>query len=218
MDTESAMQRAPSKVIYSFQRADYEVTPDSAPITLEEALSVLHSHDWQAELAYESELDNSGKEKPCPPGVDFFTDARRQLRVCPRRDGLALCYFWNMDSISDSWYRENVTGAEQDRLLELLFRGDYASLTQGFEPAFAVCYSVQRADCTYAQEPVPIKLAKAQTLLRDYDWKAALAYRHELEAAKRDWCPPNIEFTGAAGVLQIQPGTFEGENPMLFLE
>jgi hypothetical protein len=215
MHTESAMQSAPApeKVSYWIQRADYKATPDSAPVTLNEALSVLHDHDWEAELSYETELENSDKKKPCWAGVGFVTETGHLLHICPRRDGRAACYFLELDSSrSGSYHRENVARDEQDRLLELLFRGDYASLVQGFDPPVDVSYWIQQADSAYAPDSGPITLTKAQSLLRDYDWKKDLAFQCELETAKKDWCRPTIGFAGAAGFLHVQPdnlGTVE---------
>jgi hypothetical protein len=205
------MQSVPEKVSYWIQRADFTST-DLGPVSLAEALVILHEHDWKAELGYETALETDAKEN-CPPGIGFVTKNQHQLHICPRRDGTADCYYMDLNSsMPDSWFRDHVSKAEQDRLLEMLIRADYTSLTQQFESSLAVWCSIQRADFTYAQEPGSIRLAKAQSLLRGYDWKAELAYQHEVEAAGKDWCRPTIGFTGAAGLLHVQPdnlGTVE---------
>ena len=201
------MLSAPEQVSYWIQRADF-TSADFGPVSLNEALAVLREHDWDAELSHKLALESSGKEN-CPPGIGFVTQSRHQLHICPRRDGIAECYFLELDSKSSGWFQEKVVRAEQDRLLELLFRGDYASLVQGFNPPVDVWYRIQRADSTYAPDSGPITLAKAQALLRDYDWTPELNYQNELDEAGKDWCPPTIGLTAVTGAsLQIQPGVF----------
>jgi hypothetical protein len=66
-------------------------------------------------------------------------------------------------------------------------------------------YWIQRSDLTYAPHSGEITLEKAQSLLRDFDWKAELVYQRKLEDAKKDSCFPTIGFTGLAGFLRVQP-------------
>jgi hypothetical protein len=73
------------------QRGDYTATEYGAT-DVATAIRLLNSHDWLAELAFESERNAAGMET-CPPGIGFVADASRILHICPARDGTALVHY-----------------------------------------------------------------------------------------------------------------------------
>ena len=180
---------------------------NSAPITLDQAQSLLSGHDWKTERDYERELEAAEKDW-CPAGIGFVTDTNHTLHICRGPEGAADCFFLELGlspGVRGSWVRHNVSPDEQSRLLELHFRGDYASLVEGFDPPVQLAYWVQRANSTYRPDAGAVTLKKAQSLLRNFDWKAELAYKGELEAVGKAWCLPTIGFTGAVGSLLFEP-------------
>ncbi len=203
------MQSAPDKVAYWIQRADF-TSREFEPVSLAEALAALHEHDWQAELGYERSLEASGKtaEERCAPGIGFVSGAGQALHICPKPDGMAECFFIGPRSsdFSGVWQRPNVSQQEQDRLLELFSRADYAQLVHGFVPPPEMSCRVLRPDGTYTPHSGPITLEKAQRLLGTYDWKAELEYCSALAKAGKDSCAPLIGFTSKTGsYLDILP-------------
>jgi hypothetical protein len=202
------MHSASEKVAYWIQRADF-TSREFEPVSLAEALAVLHGHDWQAELGYERSLEASGKaaEERCAPGIGFVADAGHVLHICPKPDGMAECYFIGPSSsdVSGVSQQPNVNRHEQDRLLESFFRGDYAQLVQGFAAPLEMSCRVLRADGTCTPDSGAITLEKAQRLLGTYDWKAELEYCSALAKAGKDSCAPLIGFTARTGsFLDIQ--------------
>lgn len=76
---------------YWIQRANFTST-DFEPIDINGALQAFTTHDWSAELIFQSELESSANES-CPPGIGFVGPTGAILHVCPSLDGRALVHY-----------------------------------------------------------------------------------------------------------------------------
>lgn len=72
---------AQSAIPYWIQRADFS-SQDYTAASEQEALQVLLSHDWNAELDFYRQLESKGEEV-CDPGIGFLPDSQRILHICP---------------------------------------------------------------------------------------------------------------------------------------
>jgi hypothetical protein len=112
-------------------------------VNLTHALAILRSHDWGAEIAYQTSLASSGQDA-CAPSMAFNAGTGATLHIYPRADASAECFFiepyhqWASSaatSFTGRWARDNVSQADQKKVLEKFFRREYVPLTQLLSPA-----------------------------------------------------------------------------------
>ena len=76
---------------YWIQRADLSAV-DYPAISVTDAVRIFTTHDWDEELKFLSEREETGSEY-CPPRIGFVDPSGPVLHVCPTADGRAMVHY-----------------------------------------------------------------------------------------------------------------------------
>jgi len=131
------------QLAYWIQRGDLSAV-DYEPVDAASAIEIFSIHDWNEELQFFSQIENSGGDS-CPPGIGFVDPDGPILHVCPGTHDDTMVHYTSNQSHKllgfiptgerMTYTRQRVTDNDVVQLIQWFFDGRHDLLVKNFSTA-----------------------------------------------------------------------------------